>query len=487
MKFKDNILQLKKYWQIIYAVLLILLIPTAIIGNTVWVVLSFKDNIDLQLQRQALGIAEIFNATLEEELGDEERLQHALERIAAQEGDVKLADIMVPEGEYFNVVASLTPGNIGKTSKDLANVLAWYQGRAIANLTNAARLTRDDPFATRRFEDLQERFWSVTVPLFDEEGNKKALLSLQMSLSLVDSVVSQTVFRSFFILSFAVIIVVLLLVANTRLFQYAVLAKKLKEVEQLKDEFISMASHELRTPITSLRGYLSMLAEGSLGALTPLAQEKVVMMAGSADRLNELVEDLLNVSRIEQGRLSMNLEIVDLAPIVKGVMAELDVQAKQKNLQFVYQEPTEPLPQLLLDSNRLKQVLINIFGNAVKYTPKGSVVVTTVLREDNLVEIKCADTGLGMTAKEREKLFTKFYRVKNKDTDAIKGTGLGLWITKQLIEMMEGEVLVDSIKGVGTQMTILFPVKTAEAMQKSLAKQSERIKIEAQSLNTTRV
>jgi signal transduction histidine kinase len=140
-----------------------------------------------------------------------------------------------------------------------------------------------------------------------------------------------------------------------------------------------------------------------------------------------------------------------------------------------------------LDSNRLKQVLINIIGNAVKYTPKGSVVITTVLREDNLVEIKCADTGLGMTAKEREKLFTKFYRVKNKDTDAIKGTGLGLWITKQLIEMMEGDVLVDSIKGVGTQMTILFPVKAPETMNKMLAKQSERIKQEAQTLNTTKV
>lgn len=487
MKFKENILQLKKYWQIVYAVLLIVLIPTAIIANTVWVVGSFKKNIDVQLQRQALGIAEIFNATLEAELGDEERLQHALDRVAALNPDVRLADILVPDGEEFRVVASVTSTNIGKKSKDLTNVIAWHQLQAIANLTNAARLTRDDPYATRRFENLQERFWSVTVPMIDEEGKKEALLSLQMSLSVVDALISRTLFRSYFILSFAVIIVVLLLVANTRLFQYAVLAKKLKEVEQLKDEFISMASHELRTPITSLRGYLSMLAEGSLGELTPLAKEKVVMMAGSADRLNDLVEDLLNVSRIEQGRLSINFEQVDLGMVVRGVMAELDVQARDKNLQFVYQTPTTPLPPLLLDPNRLKQVLINIFGNAVKYTPKGSVIITTVLRDDNIVEIKCADTGLGMTAKEREKLFTKFYRVKNKDTDAIKGTGLGLWITKQLIEMMEGEVLVDSIKGVGTQMTILFPVKTQEVMQKILAKQSERIKAEAQGANTTKI
>ncbi|MBI4121827.1 MAG: hypothetical protein HY461_00690 [Parcubacteria group bacterium] len=218
MKIKDNIFQLKKYWQIIYAVFLIVLIPTAIIANTVWVVQSFKGNIDIQLQRQALGIAEIFNATLESELDDAERLQHALERVASMNGDVRLADVLIPAGENFKVVASLTESNVGKTSKELSNVIAWHQQQAIAILTNAARLTRDDPFATRRFDNLEERFWSVTVPLFDQGGQKQALLSLQMSLSVVDGLVSRTLFRSYFILSFAVIIVILLLIVNTRLF-----------------------------------------------------------------------------------------------------------------------------------------------------------------------------------------------------------------------------------------------------------------------------
>ena len=124
------------------------------------------------------------------------------------------------------------------------------------------------------------------------DGQKVVLLNLNMSLDIVDQLVRQTLIRSYMILALAVLIVSLVLVANTRLFQYAVLAKKLKEVEQLKDEFISMASHELRTPITSLRGYLSMLHAGDLGELTPLAKEKVQMMVGSADRLSDLVEDL---------------------------------------------------------------------------------------------------------------------------------------------------------------------------------------------------
>lgn len=481
INLKENVRELKRYWQIIYAVLLIVLIPLAIVANTLWITNSFKENIDVQLQRQALSLAEVFNGALQEDLDDLEKLQVSLERIAELNPDIQVADILVPEGENFKVVASLNEQKIGNVTDLLINVIAWHQQQAIANLTNAAIITQDDPLATRDFENLQERFWSVTIPLIDTEGKKQALLNLNMSLDIVDQLVRQTLIRSYLILTLAVVIVILLLVANTRLFQYAVLAKKLKEVEQLKDEFISMASHELRTPITSLRGYLSMMHEGALGEMTDLAQEKVTMMLGSADRLSELVEDLLNVSRIEQGRLTINYEVLQIEPVVEQVMAELKVQADQKGLNFVYEKPAQPLPKLLLDPGRLKQVLVNIIGNSIKYTPEGSVTVTTIYKEeDNMVEIKCADTGLGMTQKQRERLFTKFYRVKTAQTEHIKGTGLGLWITKQLIELMQGEILVDSIKDVGTQMAINFPVKNEKAMALALTKQEEGVKKEAE-------
>ncbi len=480
MKLKENILELKKYWQIIYAVVLILLIPFAIIANTVWVTQSFKKNIDIQLQRQALALAEVFNGVIEPDIDDPVALQEALERVSKRNDEIRLADILIPKGENFEVIASLDPDQVGKEIVDLNNVIAWHQRQAIALLTNAATISLGDPLALRKFDDLQERFWVVTVPLFDADDERQALLSLKMSLSLVDGLVQQTLVRSYIILSIAVFIVMLLLVANTRLFQYALLARKLKEVEQLKDEFISMASHELRTPITSLRGYLSMMADGSLGEIPDLAHEKVLMMNSSANRLSELVEDLLNVSRIEQGRLSIDFEIVDIVPTIESVVNELSVQAEQKDLKLVYETPKESLPKLLVDQKRLQQILINIIGNAIKYTPKGSVTVTSkFLVEDGVVEVKCADTGLGMTAKQRERLFQKFYRVKTKDTETIKGTGLGLWITKQLIELMDGSIFVDSIVGVGSQFTIQFPVKTEKAMAGALSKQIEEVKAEA--------
>ncbi len=484
INIKENIRELKRYWQIIYAVLLIILIPSAIVANTVWITNSFKGNIDIQLQRQALSLAEVFNGALQEDLDDIEKLQVSLERVAELNPDIRIADILIPDGEDFRYIASLQEQKIDQKTDVLINVIAWHQKQAIANLTNASVLSQDDPLATRLFDDLQERFWSVTIPLIGVDGEKKALLNLNMSLDIVDQLVRQTLIRSYLILTLAVVIVMLLLIANTRLFQYAVLAKKLKEVEQLKDEFISMASHELRTPITSLRGYLSMMNEGSLGEIPDLAHEKVAMMLGSADRLNDLVEDLLNVSRIEQGRLTINYEILQVEPVIEQVMAELKVQADQNNLQFVYEKPSEPLPKLLLDAGRLKQILVNIIGNSIKYTPKGSVTITTIYKpEENIIEIKCADTGLGMTQKQRERLFTKFYRVKTEQTEHIKGTGLGLWITKQLIELMQGEILVDSIKDVGTQMAINFPVKNDKAMALALSRQDEGVKEEAKKVN----
>lgn len=487
MKLKENIIELKKYWQIIYAVVLIFLIPFAIIANTFWITKSFEDNINIQLRQQALALAQVFNGAVEPELQNPEALQAALNRVAKRNPDVRVVDISIPKGENFEVIVSTDPDRIGREITDLNHVISWHQQTAYAKLTNAAAISVGDPLATRKFENLQEKFWQVIIPMFETvegEDQKQALLTLNMSISFVDSLVQQTLIRSYIVLSVAVIIVMLLLIANTRLFQYALLARKLKEVEKLKDEFISMASHELRTPITSLRGYLSLLADGSLGDLSDLAKEKVGMMSSSADRLSELVEDLLNVSRIEQGRLTINFDIIDPVEVVEKVVNELSVQAENKHLQLVYEKPDESLPKLLVDEKRLQQILINIIGNAIKYTPKGSVTVTTkVLVEDGVVEIKCADTGLGMTAKQRERLFQKFYRVKTKETETIKGTGLGLWITKQLIELMDGSIFVDSIVDVGSQFTITFPIKTEKAMAAILSKQDNETKAEAQKIH----
>lgn len=450
---------LKKHWQIVYAVFLIVLVPVLIVLNTLYAVETYRRNTDVALQRQALIVGRMFNVAAADLLDDPAALQNRIGEIAKQVGEVHTLEVLVPDGaalpsERFKIAASLDPEAVGGVSTQIQNVLAWSQDEAFAFLTlSSARTSADRPPALERRD---ARYWAVIMPLKDENGGKRALLFMKLSLQTVDELVAATLFRSYIFLALTVLVTVLILASNTRLFQYALLFRKLKEVDKMKDEFISMASHELMTPISAIKGFLSLFLENAFGPFQDKAREKMRTVFTLTERLGELVEDLLNVSRIEQGRLKVEPVPTQVEEVIGQVMEELETNAKNKGLAFDFEKPASPLPKIAADPDRLKQVLVNIFGNAIKYTPKGSVTVSAYL-DENLVKIKCTDTGLGMSAAARERLFEKFYRIRTDQTSGIPGTGLGLWITKQLVELQHGKIYVDSIENVGTQVTITFP------------------------------
>jgi len=293
------------------------------------------------------------------------------------------------------------------------------------------------------------------------DAPSKYLLTSKISLNVIDGLVRDNLVRSYLWLALTVAIVVALLAANTRIFQYAVLFRKLKEVDKMKDDFISMASHELRAPITAIRGYLSLFLEDAFGAFDEKPKSIMRTLFQVSTHLHDLVEDLLDVSRIEQGRLQLSPEPVKPEDAIDEVMGEMKFEAEKKGLAFSFRRPSIALPTVMADKARLRQVLVNLVSNAVKYTQKGSVTVTAEAKEGPMVEIRVADTGVGMSAEARERLFQKFYRIKTDDTRGIPGTGLGLWITKQIVEAMKGKIFVESIEKVGTQMGLLLPAATA--------------------------
>jgi signal transduction histidine kinase len=225
----------------------------------------------------------------------------------------------------------------------------------------------------------------------------------------------------------------------------------------MKDDFISMASHELRAPIAAIRGYISLFLDDAFGKLDDKARQVMNTTMALSTHLSVLVDDLLEVSRLEQGRMKMDLELLSVEPLIAEIVDLLKNEAAKKNLAFEFRKPATELPRISADKSRLKQVLINLCSNAIKYTPSGSVTVTADLKEGDMVEVRVMDTGLGMSSEAREKLFQKFYRVRTNDTATIPGTGLGLWITKQIVELMRGKIFCDSIERVGTQMSVLFP------------------------------
>ncbi len=223
--------------------------------------------------------------------------------------------------------------------------------------------------------------------------------------------------------------------------------KRLKEVSALKDEFVSLTSHELRTPLTAVSSSLATVLEGYAGQVSDKAKEFLEGAYNESNRLIRLVNNLLNISRIEAGRLKFNPTTFNLAEIMESSLAGLAGQAKEKKLAFSFYAP--PV-EIKADEDKVREILINVAGNAIKFTDEGSVQVTASKQKD-LVLVSVEDTGRGIKPEEQVKLFRKFERVEGLKTSQRKGgTGLGLYICKNLIEGMGGEIWLKSEHDKGT-------------------------------------
>ena len=300
-----------------------------------------------------------------------------------------------------------------------------------------------------------ERLFNTTRAIKDVQGNVVAVVYTTQTLSLADTVIEKNINSSIVILMFIIILIMFLFLRHSRIVDYMGLYKKLKEVDQLKDDFVSMASHELKTPLTIIRGYVSMINETpDLNLETKDSLEKISI---ATKDLDSLVVDILDVSRIEQGRLSFKMDKLNPRELIKIVTESFNKTAQEKNVAISFDDSEVKDTQYIkVDTDRLKQVLVNIIGNALKYTIKGEIKIKQY-EEKGRVYIRVSDTGIGMSAEEKERLFEKFYRIRTKETEDIRGTGLGLWITAKIIKEMNGKIDVESIKGVGSHFVVYFP------------------------------
>jgi signal transduction histidine kinase len=183
-------------------------------------------------------------------------------------------------------------------------------------------------------------------------------------------------------------------------------AVALKRLKELREEFVFIASHELRTPVTAMKGYLSMVLGGEAGVISPDAKKMLEQVTLANQRLVQLVEDLLEVARSDAGRLTINTQKIEMSPIVQNVLKELMPLAKEKNIQLVYAPSLEA--QVLADPERLKEVLVNLVGNAIKYTVgSGTVTINHQLKGKELIT-SVSDTGIGMTASEQQNCLKNF-------------------------------------------------------------------------------
>jgi PAS domain S-box-containing protein len=233
--------------------------------------------------------------------------------------------------------------------------------------------------------------------------------------------------------------------------------ERLREVDRVKDAFVSSVSHELRTPITSILGYTEMLEDGAYGQLGEDQLDAVRRVGTNSSRLLSLIDDLLTLSRIQDGGLGMVDRVVDLRKVIAAACAVVAPSLERRDLELDIQVPDEPTP-FLGDRDMLERVVINLVGNAVKFTPEGGhIAVRLVVGPEHLV-IEVSDTGIGIPRQEQEQLFTRFFRSSLAQEHAIPGSGLGLSIAHAIVEQHGGSMEVESEPGTGTTFRVLLPV-----------------------------
>ncbi|MFQ5576366.1 MAG: GAF domain-containing protein, partial [Anaerolineae bacterium] len=230
------------------------------------------------------------------------------------------------------------------------------------------------------------------------------------------------------------------------------------ELERIKNEFISTVSHELRTPMTSIKGYTDLLASDKVGPLTAIQMKFVQVIKNNADRLTALVNDILDISRIDTGRVKLDLQYIDLTPLLGEVVASFSHQLEEKNLSVTVRIP-EQLPPVFADYNRATQIMVNLVGNAVKYTRPGDSITVSANLNPREVQINVQDSGLGIAPEDKERVFNRFFRSERDVTSLVGGTGLGLPIAKMFVEMMGGEIWLESELGAGTTFSFTLPLQ----------------------------
>ncbi|OHA83290.1 MAG: hypothetical protein A2937_04020 [Candidatus Yonathbacteria bacterium RIFCSPLOWO2_01_FULL_47_33b] len=440
--FSQGFLFARNNPQIIYTIFLIIVIPLAFLASGQKFLSVAKSNQE-RLEKERVGVMQdIFVELASSRMNEPAFLQESIERIKAQnEQSISEFKVLSLDGGKRTVIASLNKEEVGTADEN--NDFIYNEVGVKGDSSKLFTVPVNG-----------ERHWNVVRGIVDREtGVLSGILLISVSMASVDAIAMQNIRSAYYFLFFIVLAISILLLRQAKIIDYTVLYKKLQDIDQMKDDFISMAAHELRTPLTVVKGYADMLSESQ--NLKDDDRENTTRIMASVDQLNALITDVLDVIRLGQGRMTFNMASINATPIIEKVIESFQYVAREKGLEISYEK--KDLPNINVDPEKLRQILVNIIGNSIKYTPSGSVKVFAET-EHSILSIRVRDTGIGISAEDQKSLFSKFFRVRSKDTEDIRGTGLGLWIAAQVVNNMGGKISVESIKGKGTDFVISFPV-----------------------------
>lgn len=249
--------------------------------------------------------------------------------------------------------------------------------------------------------------------------------------------------------------------------------KKLIELDETKDEFVSMASHQLRTPLTSVKGYISMVLEGDAGKITPAQKRLLEEAFTSSERMVHLISDFLNISRLQTGKFVIDKSLVNLADLVDQEVDGLKATAEARALKLKYRKPSY-FPSIYIDEGKIRQVLMNFIDNAIYYSMERTAITVKLRVEDGDAVLEVHDTGIGVPVSEQQRLFTKFFRATNARRQRPDGTGIGLFLAKKVIVAHGGNMVFSSIEGEGSVFGFRLPIKKLSEAPNARAELSEK-------------
>ncbi|MFZ2836670.1 MAG: GAF domain-containing sensor histidine kinase [Candidatus Saccharimonadales bacterium] len=233
---------------------------------------------------------------------------------------------------------------------------------------------------------------------------------------------------------------------------------QLQRLDEAKDEFVSMASHQLRTPLTSVKGYIDMVLEGDAGEISDMQKHLLGEAFTSSERMVHLINDFLNVSRLQTGKFMIDRRQIDLASVIRQEVDGLRTTAGQRKLTLTYDTPAS-FPLLYLDEGKMRQVVMNFIDNAIYYSKEDTTITVSLSTEADVLTFTVKDTGIGVPVDEQAQLFSKFYRASNARKQRPDGTGVGLYLAKKVIVAHGGEVIFSSAPGKGSTFGFTLPIK----------------------------
>ena len=453
--FKNTLVFIRDNPGILFSLALIIFIPVALYGYVFFTAKSFESAAANEIGNHDHTVSDVLLALVSRDFPAKDALnapglQAAIDKIAANNTKLKNIRVIVKDDREYKPIAAQNRDTVGVP----VDVTPSLNGESL--IAYSWVNTSED--VVSEIEIAGDKLRRVIKVFADENGEVYALAAADISVSRTLDMIAAGIYQGYFFIVIIILLSLFLIFQHTRLFSYVGLSRELEQKNTAKDNFIRMATHELRAPVTVLTGYTDLLKEDLAGKLNQDQQKYIDRLGLSVKNLSDLMADILEVSHLEQGRTDFAPEIIAPEIVVKEIVEGLSAKADEKGLKLVF-DAANFSHKISVNAVCFKRIVTNLVENSIKYTPAGKVAVSVAAQTaKKRCVITIQDTGYGISAEGQAHLFEQFYRVKTQENADIPGTGLGLWMSREMARKMGGDIMLESIERMGSRFFIFFPL-----------------------------